>query len=233
MTSSVDVMTPTPPGRRALLHRHAGVVAQALGLREGCRVLLVGADEGLTADLRKVVGGGGRVDVVTQEQPPGVLATASGAAPAEVKAHGEGGVLPFGHDEFDAAVWVEPLSARTEAGAVAALKEAYRTLRTKGRIVLIQPTVPRNPVVRGLTWPWFALKGVRWTSRDLFGMLERASFWECAMLQRTGTDGLSLVQGEKFSLNDSPDDIWTESQIVRALRVVGGSTVDRHRGVGR
>lgn len=228
MTSAHEGGVTTPPPR--FRSRFGARIAAGLGLAPGRTVLVVGSDEALIADLRAVVGPEGRLEVVVLDGPAPAAPEEPGLAPVLVHGVPDPAQLPFPFERFDGAVWTQPFGAWAEGRVTAALREVYRVLRTKSRIVLVQATVPKNPFVRLLVRPWQALGGVRWTSRDLHGLLELASFWECGLLCRTGADGIALMQGEKFSVSDAPDEIWTESQIVRALRVVGGTGAQRGGG---
>lgn len=213
--------TPTTP-TRPFRSRQAERVLRGLGVQPGAFLLLVGWDEALVEDLRAAAGAAGQVDVVTAIRPPGSLSPQEGGAPGLVIPPAADRALPYASEQVAGAVWIDSLAALGERVAVQALREVYRVLRTKARIVVIQPTVPKSAAVRLVTSPWYAISGERWTTRDIHGMLERASFWECGLIGRSGLGGVSMMQGEKFSLRDAPDEIWTESQIVRALRVVGG-----------
>ncbi len=211
-------MIASQPGVDALSSRFGERVSLGLGPLVGARLLVVGRDDALLQDLRRAVGAGGEICVIAPNIPSGTWEEVNGWG--TVVSYPSLTSAPIHPESVDGAVWVASLARIEEPDVVAGFREVYALLRTKGKLILIQPTHPKNPMARWVTWPYHAWAGSRYTSRQLHGMLERASFWECGILEKVGVTNVVLMQGEKFSNRDQPDEIWTESQILRAIRVV-------------
>lgn len=88
------------------------------------------------------------------------------------------------------------------------IQRCHRVLRDGGRLLLADQLMPydRMAPLTGRTFlRWI---GVRFTSDELFGLLERSGFWDCLVLRRSQFTAAVVVRGEKVvqhaSLDRSP-----------------------------
>src|SRR5438105_7130297 len=112
-------------------------VRAALALRYGEKVLDIGSGAGLLAhELAAEVGAAGSVDGIDPSES--MLALARGRRPPEGAAEirfvaGDACALPFGGETFDAAVAAQVYEYMQDMPA--ALAEAFRVLRPRGRLL--------------------------------------------------------------------------------------------------
>lgn len=84
-----------------------------------------------------------------------------------------------------------------ETELLALVQRCHRVLRDGGRLLLTDQLLPydRMAPLTGRTFlRWI---GVRYTSDEVFGLLERSGFWECLVLRRNQFAADVVVRGEK------------------------------------
>lgn len=177
----------------ALGSPYTEAVLDAVDLRQGSRLLYVGEEDALLSDLRGAFGEDAVVAVSPDHSARARRSRRLGSRDALLE-----------EATLDGVVWSWPVGRLGGDLAIPLMREARRSLRIGGRIALVQRLLPSHPVLKVLVSPALSVMGVRYSARELHGMLERAGFWECGV-SATFDGGWALVQGELFSDVDDPD----------------------------
>ena len=71
-------------------------------------------------------------------------------------------------------------------------------LGDRGRLLIADRLVPFDRLAAGSGRKLLAWFGVKYTSNDVFSLLERAGFWDCLVLRKGGLDPDVVVRGDKL-----------------------------------
>ena len=92
-----------------------------------------------------------------------------------------------------------------ERDLAALLGECYRLLANRGRVVLTDQFPPYERLSGGVGRKLLGMFGVRYTSNEVYSLLERAGFWECLVLRKGGLDTAVVIRGDKVEQRASLD----------------------------
>ena len=70
-------------------------------------------------------------------------------------------------------------------------------LGDRGRLLIADRLVPFDRVAAGSGRKLLGWFGVRYTSADVFSLLESAGFWDCLVLRKGGLDSDVVIRGDK------------------------------------
>jgi hypothetical protein len=100
-------------------------------------------------------------------------------------------------DSVGALILGDALRTFDEAELLSLVQGCHRVLRDGGRLLLTDQLMPYDRMAPLTGRTFLRWLGVRFTSDELFGLLERSGFWDCLVLRRSQFAADVVVRGEK------------------------------------
>jgi len=91
----------------------------------------------------------------------------------------------------------DALKGLEEEQLLALIRRCHDVLRDGGRLLLTDQLMPYDRMAPLTGRTFLRWLGVRYTSDEVFGLMERSGFWDCLVLRRGGLDSDVVVRGEK------------------------------------
>lgn len=91
----------------------------------------------------------------------------------------------------------DALKTLDEDQLLALVRRCHEVLRDGGRLLLTDQLMPYDRMAPLTGRTFLRWLGVRYTSDEVFGLMERSGFWDCLVLRRGGLDSDVVVRGEK------------------------------------
>jgi len=107
------------------------------------------------------------------------------------------GGLPENESGFAVIVLDQVLRGLDPPNLKPLLQQCHDLLGDRGRLVLADRLVPFDSVSARSSRKMLRWLGVKYTSNDVFSMLERAGFWECLVLRKGGLAAEVVIRGDK------------------------------------
>ncbi len=100
-------------------------------------------------------------------------------------------------DSIHTIVLHRPLGLLGDGALMRLLHECRRVLCDGGRIAIADYLVPVDRVLSGGKRGLLRKFGVRYTSTEVYALMESAGFWQCIVMRRGTLDRAVVVKGEK------------------------------------
>jgi hypothetical protein len=96
-----------------------------------------------------------------------------------------------------AVVLGDVLRSLEEPELLTLIQRCHRVLRDGGRLLLADQLMPYDRLAPLTGRTFLRWLGIRYTSDEVFGLLERSGFWDCLVLRRSQFTADVVVRGEK------------------------------------
>ncbi len=114
--------------------------------------------------------------------------------------------LPFADSSIHAVVLHGALRELDPDDLLRMLTESYRVLGDGGRLVVRDTLPPYDRFAPRFGRLLLRAAGVRYTSNEVFAMMERAGFWDCLVMRSSALSRDVVVKGDKVVQRAALDD---------------------------